>query len=221
MCGRYTLTTPDLHVIGDALGVKLGPVPVNYNIAPSLAVPAVRAAADGGFELVMLKWGLVPHWSKEPKSEYSTINARAETVASKPAFRDAFRRWRCLIPADGFYEWQKLGNAKQPYYIRMQDGQPFAFAGLWEHWEREGQVLETCSIVVTDANALMQPIHERMPVILTPEQYCLWLDPAEQRAEKLGQLLTPYAGNDLVAYPVRTLVNSPRNNGPELVAPAC
>lgn len=218
MCGRYTLTAPDLSPIGAALGVQFQPVAVHYNIAPSLMVPVIRAGAAPRFELVTMKWGLVPRWSKEPKSGYSTINARAETVASKPAFRDAFRRRRCLIPADGFYEWKPLDHGRQPYFIHRRDRRPFAFAGLWERWERGGESLETCSIIVTRANELMRPIHERMPVILPADTYRAWLDPA-QGAEQLEALLVPYAAPDLLAEPVSSLVNNPRNNGPELIRP--
>lgn len=218
MCGRYTLTTPDLSPIGAVLGVNLPPVPVSYNIAPSLPVAIIRVGATGGYELAWVKWGLVPHWAKEPRSDYSTINARAETVAVKPAFRDAFRRRRCLIPADGFYEWQKQGTAKQPWYIHRRDRQPFAFAGLWERWQGGEAVLETCTIIVTEANAWMRPIHERMPVILPPESYRTWLDPATP-AQACLSLLAPYAGDELVAEPVSTRVNNPRNDGPELIRP--
>lgn len=218
MCGRYTLTTPDLSPIGEALGVNLPPVPVSYNIAPSLRVPIIRAGGPAGYELALVKWGLVPHWSKEPRSEYSTINARAETVAVKPAFRDAFRRRRCLVPADGFYEWQKRGTAKQPWYIHRRDRRPFAFAGLWERWEGDGDALETCAIIVTEANALMRPIHERMPVILHPRDYRLWLDPHSPR-EALLPLLVACADGELVAEPVSSRVNNPRNDGPELIEP--
>lgn len=217
MCGRYTLTTPDLTPIGEALGVRLPPVTVSYNIAPGRPVPIIRVGSQG-YELVYVRWGLVPHWSKAPKSEYSTINARAETVAVKPAFRDAFRRRRCLVPADGFYEWQKRDGTKQPFYIHRRDRKPFAFAGLWERWEGEGETLETCAIIVTGANALMRPIHERMPVILPEAFYRLWLDPRASR-DALSALLVPYAGDTLVAEPVSTRVNNPRNDDPELVHP--
>lgn len=218
MCGRYTLTTSDLSPIGDALGVALPPVPVHYNIAPSLMVPIIRRGAAQPFELAQAKWGLVPHWSREPKSPYSTINARAETVASKPAFRDAFRRRRCLIPADGFYEWQQLDRGKQPYFIHLRDRRPFAFAGLWERWEQGGESLESCAIIVTAANALMRPIHERMPVILPAAACRAWLEPAAEPSA-LAALLVPYAGDDLVADAVSSLVNNPRHNGPELIRP--
>ncbi len=218
MCGRYTLTTPDLSDIGDALGVALPPVPVSYNVAPGRLVPIIRAAPGQGYELVLVKWGLVPRWSRQPRSDYHTINARAETVAVKPAFRDAFRHRRCLVPADGFYEWQQRPTRKQPWYVHRRDRRPFAFAGLWESWQGEGQTLTSCAIIVTDANALMRPIHGRMPVILPPERYRLWLDPHAPR-EVLLSLLTPYDGDELVAEPVGTLVNDPRNDGPRLIEP--
>ncbi|MEO1765876.1 SOS response-associated peptidase [Thiobacter aerophilum] len=218
MCGRYTLTTPDLAPIGAVLGVTLPAVPVSYNIAPSLPVPIIRVGARGGYELAWVKWGLVPHWAKEPRSEYSTINARAETVSVKPAFRDAFRRRRCLIPADGFYEWQKQGTGKQPWYIHRKDRQPFAFAGLWERWQGGDEALETCAIIVTEANALIRPIHGRMPVILPPETYRAWLDPATP-TQTLLPLLAPYSADELTAEPVSARVNNPRNDGPELIRP--
>jgi len=218
MCGRYTLTTPDLSPIGEVLGVILPPVSVSYNIAPGRLVPIIRAGGPAGYELTQVKWGLVPHWAKEPRSDYSTINARAETVAVKPAFRDAFRHRRCLVPADGFYEWQKRGTAKQPWYIHRRDGRPFAFAGLWECWGEGEKRLQTCTIIVTEANPLLREIHERMPVILHPADYRRWLDPAAQPSQ-LGALLVPYAGGDLVAQPVSTRVNDPRHDGPELIEP--
>ena len=218
MCGRYTLTTPDLSPIAEALGVSLPPVVVSYNIAPGVMVPIVRATAPAAYELVYVKWGLVPHWAKEPKSDYSTINARAETVAAKPAFRDAFRRRRCLVPADGFYEWQKRGTHKQPWYIHRRDRKPFAFAGLWERWQKGEETLETCTIIVTEASGLVRAIHERMPVILSPADYRRWLDPGAEPSQ-LGALLAPYAGGDLVAQPVSTRVNDPRHDGPELIEP--
>jgi putative SOS response-associated peptidase YedK len=189
----------------------------SYNVAPSQAVLACRAAEMGWRELVPLRWGLVPHWAKEPKTGYSMTNARAETVAVKPAYRSAFRKRRCLIPADGFYEWKPGKPRKQPYYIHRQDNQPFAFAGLWEHWEKDRKVIDTCTIVVTAANELIGAIHDRMPVILPPESYDLWLDPVVQDADKLLPLLKPYPVKELEAYPVSTKVNAPVNNGAELI----
>jgi putative SOS response-associated peptidase YedK len=179
---------------------------------------AARIAEHGARELVALKWGLVPAWSAEPKTVYSTINARAETVAQKPAFRSAFRHRRCLIAADGFYEWHVEANGhKQPYFIYLQDHAPFAFAGIWEHWERNGKTLDSCSIIVTAANELMQPIHDRMPVLLAPEDYDAWMDTAVTQPEALQALLKPYPTGLMRLYPVTTQVNSPRHEGPELI----
>ncbi|MCA9086991.1 MAG: SOS response-associated peptidase, partial [Planctomycetaceae bacterium] len=149
-----------------------------YNVAPSQSVGVIRVTHAGHREFVALRWGLVPAWSLEPRTAYSTFNARAETVADKPTYRHAFRRRRCLIPADGFYEWRTVGKRKQPYCIAPTDGQPFAFAGLWERWERDGTVVESCTIVVTTANATIAPLHDRMPVILARADEALWLDPA-------------------------------------------
>ena len=163
----------------------------------------------------------MPAWSDEPRTAYSTINARAETVAEKPAYRAAFRQRRCLIATDGFYEWHPQADGhKQPYFIRLADERPFAFAGIWEHWERDGQRLESCSIIVTVANTLMQPIHERMPVILVPENYAAWLGPEPADPATLKALLQPYPSKSMRMYPVRTFVNSPSNDGPDLIEPA-
>jgi putative SOS response-associated peptidase YedK len=176
---------------------------------------AARNTEHGQRELVGLKWGLVPAWSAEPKTAYSTINARAETVAQKPAFRSAFRHRRCLIAADGFYEWHpQPGGHKQPYFIYLQDHAPFAFAGIWE---RNGKTLNSCSILVTAANELMQPIHDRMPVILAPEDYDAWLDCTVTRPEALQSLLRPFPSERMHMHPVSTLGNSPRHEGPELL----
>ncbi len=189
-----------------------------YNIAPSQQVPVIRLDAQGYCELVMLKWGLLPRWSKEPKSGYSMINARADTVASKPAFRYAFRHHRCLVPASGFYEWRKIDARRQPYYVRAQDGGPFCFAGLWEHWKSPdgSQTIDSCTIIVTDANELLAPIHDRMPVILPEDAYLGWLNPATS-LETLQQMLRPYPARLLTAYPVSPRVNSPQFDDPTLL----
>jgi putative SOS response-associated peptidase YedK len=172
-------------------------------------------------QLVLFKWGLVPSWAKDAKIGNSLINARAESVAEKPAFRAAFRRRRCLVVADGFYEWQRTGSKKQPYFIRLADDRPFAFAGLWEFWEGpDHSALETCALITTGANELMEPIHDRMPVILAPDDYDRWLDPALQTPEQLQPLLRQFPSGAMVAYPVSTHVNSPRNEDPRCIAPA-
>jgi putative SOS response-associated peptidase YedK len=165
----------------------------------------------------MLRWGLIPSWAKDPAMGAKLINARAETVAEKPSFRSAFRHRRCLVVADGFYEWQKQEGKKQPFYFRLQDGQPFAFAGLWESWkDPNGEVVDSCTILTTEANQLMQPIHDRMPVILASQDYDLWLDPTVQ-SEQLQNLLQPFPSEAMVSYPVSTKVNKPTNDTPELV----
>ena len=218
MCGRFIQCTS-----GDRLAERFHlPAAPNlmprYNIAPSQSVGAIRIAADGGREWVTLRWGLIPAWAPEPRTAYRTINARAETVAEKPTYRQAFRCRRCLIPADGFYEWRKLGVRKQPYCIAPVDGQPMAFAGLWERWERDGQVLESCTILVTQANALVAPIHDRMPVILDPAAEARWLDPAVTDPAVLRPLLVPCAPDRLRVWPVGTAVNATRHDRLDLMA---
>ena len=220
MCGRFIQCTA-----GDRLTERfhLPAVPEltpRYNIAPSQPVGAIRIASGGSREWVVLRWGLIPAWAPEPRIAYSTINARAETAADKPAYRQAFRRRRCLIPADGFYEWRKLGNRKQPYCIAPADGNPFAFAGLWERWERDGQVLESGTILVTQANALIAALHDRMPVILDPADEARWLDPAVTDPAALRPLLVPCPPERLRLWPVSPAVNRPGAEGPDLMAPA-
>ena len=177
MCGRFATYTPSKD-LAERFEASLHTTvdPRKYNIAPSQQVLAVRNDENGERELVDLRWGLVPPWAKEPKTGYSMINARAETVAEKPSFKRPLKSRRCLIPADGFYEWHKTADGKQPYFIHLKSDEPFAFAGLWEHWqgkagEHAGEVVESCTIIVTRANSLMAPIHDRMPVILPAEHY--------------------------------------------------
>lgn len=220
MCGRFARTSSThrfAELFRATVAVDIKP---SYNIPPGSALLVARPSADGGRELVIMKWGLVPAWSAEPKTPYSTINARAETVAEKPVFRAAFKHRRCLIAADGFYEWaQGPDGQKQPYFIRLKGGEPFAFAGLWEHWAREGQTLDSCTIIVTAANDWMKPIHERMPVILLPHHQDHWLDPTIETAVPLQPLLAPCAEDLLERYPVSRLVNSPHNDGRDLIEP--
>ena len=218
MCGRFTQTHSG-QALAKAFGLTAAPeIPPRYNIAPSQPILVVRAGGNGR-DVVALRWGLIPSWMKQAPKDARLINARADTVAVKPSFRAAFKRRRCLIPADGFYEWKKLDDRKQPYYIRSRDHKVFAFAGLWEHWEREGGAVESCAIITTDANALMRPIHERMPVILDPRDYGAWLGEVEVAPVKLAAMLAPPPDAKIEAYPVRTLVNSPRNDTPECIAP--
>jgi putative SOS response-associated peptidase YedK len=224
MCGRFVLVSSGAK-LAEVFGLAEEPrVAPRYNIAPSQPVAVVRAARhDGGArEWDHLRWGLVPSWMKEVPTDAPLINARAETAMDKPAFRAAFRRRRCLIPADGFYEWQtRDGGGKQPWYVTLETGEPFAFAGLWEHWQgADGSELESCALLTTEPNALMRPIHRRMPVILRPRDHDLWLDPREQDPDHLRPLLAPYAGNDMIAHPVSRHVNNPRHDDERCIAPA-
>lgn len=218
MCGRFLQTsklTRYASLFNASAGVMPGP---RYNIAPTMPILACRLSEMGWRELVLLRWGLIPSWSKDPKTGYSTINARAETVAIKPAYRSAFKKRRCLIPADGFYEWKAARPRKLPYFIHRKDGEPFAFAGLWEHWHKEGESIESATIIVTTANSLVSTIHDRMPVIVDPKDYAQWLDP-ESTQDDLLALLKPCPAKDMEAYPVGLAVNTPSNDGPELIEP--
>jgi putative SOS response-associated peptidase YedK len=220
MCGRFTLTQ-SAAAIAEAFDLDEIPrfVP-GYNIAPTQPVPTIRASRDSRREFDYLYWGLIPSWSKDPTIGARMINARSETVTEKPSFRTAFKRRRCLIVADGFYEWQKLGSKKQPYYFQLADHQIFGFAGLWEHWHSpEGDEIQSCTILTTAANELMRSVHDRMPVILHPQDYDLWLDPTIQTDERLHFLLRPYPDDQMCAYPVSTKVNSPQNDSPECIVP--
>ena len=167
----------------------------------------------------MLKWGLIPAWAQDPAIGHKLINARSETVTEKPSFRDAFRKRRCLIPADGFYEWQRRGTNKQPYYFQMRGGSPFAMAGLWERWTNtDGEPVETCAILTTVCNDLLRPVHERMPVILKAEDYDRWLDESVRGAEPLIPLLRPYPAAEMVAHPVSLYVNNPEHDDERCLA---
>jgi putative SOS response-associated peptidase YedK len=219
MCGRFMQCATGERLAARFELPTAPDVAPRYNVAPSQPVGAIRIAEDGHREWVALRWGLIPAWAAEPRTKYSTINARAETVADKPTYRQAFRRRRCLIPADGFYEWRQLGARKQPWCIAPADGEPVAFAGLWERWERDGQALESCAIVVTQANALVASIHDRMPVILDPTAEARWLDPGVADPAVLRPLLAPCPPERLRLWPVGTAVNLPTPRGPDLMAP--
>ena len=222
MCGRYTLTT-DLGAVAHRFGVRMldeaiGTHAPRYNIAPTQAVIVVND--DGTRHLTEMRWGLIPSWAKDPAIGNRMINARAETVATKPAFRAALRKRRCLIPADGFYEWQPAGRRKQPVYIALKSREPFGFAGLWESWDApEGEEIRTCTIITTEANELLKPIHDRMPVILMREAEAVWLDPAIQEPARLLPLLTPYPAQEMEANPVSTKVNNPATDGSACIEP--
>jgi putative SOS response-associated peptidase YedK len=220
MCGRFTRKENMKHV-AELLGLPIPPpLAPRYNIAPSQLVACVRTNPDTSErEWVELKWGLVPSWSKDPSVGHKLINARSETVDEKPSFRKAFKQQRCLILADGFYEWKREGKTKQPYYISLKDNRLFAFAGLWERWEKEDPAIESCSLITIHANNLMEPIHHRMPVILPEQVYASWLDPKLKNTVYLSGLLEPYKAEEMDAYPVSTMVNNPRNDLPECMAP--
>jgi putative SOS response-associated peptidase YedK len=214
LCGRYNLVTDAEALLAyfeieQALFDLSAP---RYNIAPSQQVPVIRQAAQGRV-LSGARWGLVPHWSKESKPGYSTINARAESVADKPAYRDPFKHKRCLIPASGFYEWKQEDGQKTPYHIHLPDGEMFAFAGLWDHWDKEGAGFDSCTFIVTTANETMQPIHNRMPVILQKAQYNSWLNTNHFNRSQLESMLVPFAG-PMNADPVSRYVNSPKHDDP-------
>jgi putative SOS response-associated peptidase YedK len=221
MCGRYS-QRQSAKIIAQAFQVNDVPtLEPRYNIAPTQSVPTVlQTSASTNRQFKMLHWGLIPSWAKDPKMGAKLINARAETVAEKPAFRSALRQRRCLVLADGFYEWQQQEQKKQkqPFYFRLSDERPFAFAGLWEHWKGEdGKEIESCTLLTTEANELMQPIHNRMPVILDPKDYDLWLDPEVKKPELLQPLLHPYRSEEMTAYPVSTVVNKPSNDNAECI----
>jgi len=219
MCGRFTLTT-DSKKLSEAFTEFEIPedlVP-RYNVAPSQPVAVV--ANNGQHKLEFFQWGLIPAWAKDPGIGNRMINARAETLAEKPSFKNAYRRRRCLVLADGFYEWKKEAHTKTktPMYVRLVSGKPFAFAGLWEYWHNgDGSEILSCTIITTNPNELMAEIHNRMPVILAPEAYERWLDPAERHPEQLGDLLKPYPTAQMTAYPVSRVVNSPRNDSPDCI----
>jgi putative SOS response-associated peptidase YedK len=216
MCGRFTLRTPS-NVLVTQFQLAVDPqLPLRFNIAPTQPVAVVRqTSADSPRELAMLHWGLIPSWAKDPKMGARMINARAETVAEKPSFRAAFRRRRCLVLADGYYEWQSTGGrSKQPYYIRRRDDAPFAMAGLWEHWPKGDPPIESCTVITTAANDLTRPIHDRMPVILNEADYARWLDP---ELEDAGALLMPQEEGTLRADCVSTHVNRPANDDPRCI----
>lgn len=222
MCGRFTLRTRANQLLLE-LGVEDTPLDwtPRYNIAPTQKVMAVRHRYKGeGREAVLLRWGLVPSWAPDLTIGARMINARAETIAEKPSFRTPLKKRRCVILADGFYEWQKQGKSKQPYYIQREDENPFVFAGLWESWGKAGgEPIETCTIITTEPNSLMAPIHDRMPVILEPEKADLWLDPEVEGVELLQSLLVSYDPSEMKAYATNPVVGSVMNDSPDCITP--
>jgi putative SOS response-associated peptidase YedK len=226
MCGRFAFHSPKeaiTRVFGVDATLEYQP---RFNIAPSQHVIALRYGQDGpgsrsgsSIELAMFRWGLVPSWAKTPSIGHRMINARSETVEIKPAFRAAFRRRRCVILADGFYEWRKAGDVKIPTYITMKSGEPFAMAGLWEHWESDGSTLLTCTIITTAANQTLAPVHDRMPVIFSPENARRWIDPDITEKSQLHNLLEAPDGDPMFFWEVGRAVNNPRNEGEKLIEP--
>lgn len=220
MCGRFTQYSKIefiQKILRGEIRIREIPVP-DYNIPPTKEVVASRVNLnDNVREVIQLKWGLVPSWAKDEKMAARMINARCETVHEKPSFRSAFKKQRCLIPADGFYEWLKIDGKKQPFYIYRKDKQPFIFAGLWEYNNKFGEPVETCTIITTESNEMMKPIHERMPVIIDEESFDEWLNPSNQCTDGLRGLLKPYDYKKMEMYPISTVVNSHRNNSQELL----
>jgi len=221
MCGRFTRTRPVADYAGHFHAEAAREDAPDFNVSPSDEILAVTAEPDRSRYLVWLHWGLVPSWSKGPDSRFSMINARAETVRDKPAFRTPFKKRRCLIAADGFYEWRQTSQGKQPYYITLKSGEPIAMAGLWDHWESQSgdRVISSSVIITTRANRDMEPLHERMPVILHADAHDAWLDPGNSDTDQLSDFLVPLAPGLIEYYPVSKRVNSPTHDSPELIKP--
>lgn len=221
MCGRFVLMTLGRELAERFELAEEPDLEPRYNIAPTQAVAVIRAdPATLKRHLALLKWGLVPFWAKDASIGPRMINARSDTAATKPAFRAAFKHRRCLIPADGFYEWKKEKGRKQPYLISMADGAPFAFAGLWENWkDPQGSPLESCTILTTDSNELVRSIHDRMPVILKPEDYDLWLDNAVSKPDRLQPLLKPYPSECMTMRAVNPRANNASYDAPDCIDP--
>ncbi len=224
MCGRYTLATSQQQLAEEFEACGIDDFGSRYNIAPTQLAPVVREAAESCVrEFAMCKWGLVPHWARDPTIGNRMINARAETAADKPSFRTALRRHRCLVPATGFFEWKVLDRSakkpvKQPYCIHRRDGRVFAFAGLWERWRSpDGEGFDSFTILTTEPNELMRELHDRMPVIIGREDYGLWLDSKVQDVERITPLLRPCAAENLTAHAVSTRINNPGNDDPSCI----
>jgi putative SOS response-associated peptidase YedK len=223
MCGRFVLMTPGKELAEQFRCDEFADLGPRYNIAPTQLVAIVRFNRETRRrECELLKWGLIPSWSEDPSIGPRLINARAESAGTKPAFRSAFKYRRCLVVADGFYEWKKLDNKrKQPYLFRLSSGKPFAFAGLWERWSSpDGQVTESCAVLTTDSNDLLRSVHDRMPVILKPDDYTVWLDPEVKTPERLQSMLKPYPPDEMVGRSVSSTVNKADHEGPDCVEPA-
>lgn len=220
MCGRFALKTPPAKLKA-AFGLdEVVDFAPRFNIPPSTDIPVIRQSLEGKRVLHLIRWGLVPHWAKDPAIGNRLNNARSESAAGKPAFRDAIRRRRCLVPADGFYEWKAEGRQKLPYYISLKTGVPMAMAGMWESWRTpDGEILRTCCILTTGPNDVMEPIHDRMPVIIDPADYAFWLDPEMTEPEALGPLLSPYPADKMRAWPVSRNVNRANYEAKDAIEP--
>ena len=222
MCGRFTLSASPTSLTETFPGFELpDQLTPRYNITPTQNVAVVANNNPGKIEL--FRWGLIPSWAKDPTIGNRMINARSETLSQKPSFRTAYRRWRCLILADGYYEWRKEpgGGAKTPFYIRMASEKPFAFAGLWEQWQpsRDADAVLSCTILTCPPNEMLERIHHRMPVILDYDAYDLWLEPNNQPPAEMNHLLKPYPADAMTAYAVSRLVNKPQNDSPACIQP--
>jgi putative SOS response-associated peptidase YedK len=221
MCGRFTLRAPREIIIAEFDLHECPLFPPRYNIAPTQNAPIVRLKEEGQpREIVAVRWGLIPFWAKDPSIGNRLINARADTVLTKPAFRAAIKKRRCLVPVDGFYEWQQGAKPKQPFHIHLASGKLFAFAGLWEHWESEGEIIESFTIITTEANAEVRRLHERMPVIIEKKNHDVWLDHSVSDLRPIEELLQPFTGEPLILTPVNPWVNSARHEDPRCLEPA-
>jgi len=215
MCGRFALTITRAQTLKERFGIHDVPQTIQprYNIAPTQHVPVI--SNDQPHEFSMFKWGLIPHWTKDVSKLRSMINARSETILERPSFREPFRSQRCLIPADSFYEWQQGGRFKRPFRILMQDEHVFSFAGIWDRWQHKGLTTHTFAIITTEANELIKPIHNRMPVILDKEQEELWL--ADSSPAQLFSVLKPYDTASMCAHEISSRINSPEHDSPEVI----
>jgi putative SOS response-associated peptidase YedK len=217
MCGRFVMKAPPAELVAHFGLDECADFGPRHNIPPGTDIPVIRQSPEGKRVLHLLRWGLVPHWAKDSGIGAKLNNARGESVAEKPSFRDAFKRRRCLIPASGFYEWKVEGKIKQPYYISLKSGEPMAMGGLWESWKTsDGSILRTVCIVTTSPNAVMRPIHDRMPVIVAPANWQSWLS---GMPEVVGGMVAPYRDDELQAWPVSRLVSKAKDDDPDLILP--
>jgi putative SOS response-associated peptidase YedK len=219
MCGRFAQFTPIEDLAEEfEIDKNLSDLAPRYNISPGQEISAI--VIDESKKIIKLKWGLIPEWAKDPSIASKLINARAETIAEKPSFRNSFKRRRCLILADGFYEWKKKGKEKIPVYIKLKSGEPFLLAGIYDFWKNsEGRSIGTCAVITTEANALIKNIHPRMPVIIRKEDHALWLDLARDDGQMLLPFLKPYDADAMEMYEVSPAVNSPKNEDASLIEP--